>query len=213
MTPFTPSTPEIYADISRLCGLDEAGRGPLAGPLVAAAVIFPKGFNFAERFPKLPLRDSKKLSARQRQKAAEAISAVAETYLAEISVSEINQQGLAWANKAVFEQLIAQIEAELYIVDGNLRFDPAHLGGRAGQVQCLVRADQTVQSVSAASVIAKVRRDTIMEELAKQHPNYGWLSNRGYGTPAHIAALRAHGPSPHHRQQFVKTALEKEPRF
>lgn len=191
-----------------LCGMDEAGRGPFAGPLVAAAVIFPPTFVFAEAFPKLPLRDSKKLSMRQREVLIEKIISAALTWKVEkITVAEINELGLGWANRAVFERLIGALEADLYIVDGNLKL--ADVGEKRPKVRCVVRADETDQTVSAASVIAKVTRDRIMHELHREYPQYGWIHNHGYGTPDHIAALRRYGATPHHRVQFVTTALSK----
>lgn len=190
----------------RICGLDEAGRGPFAGPLVAAAVIFPPGFTFNEAFPSLKLRDSKTLSAHQRENLIAYIYEYAERVATEIiPVEDINTLGLGWANRAAFERLIMAVDADRYIVDGNLKLQ--NLGRRRAKVRSVVRADQTEQAVSAASVIAKVTRDRLMDELHAEFPMYGWDHNRGYGTAEHIAALRQHGPCIHHRRQFVTTAL------
>jgi ribonuclease HII len=192
----------------RLCGMDEAGRGPLAGPLVAAAVAFPPGFVFEETFPDLKFGDSKKLSARQREAAAEMIREVAEALTVEtISVEDINARGIGWANRTVFERLIMRVEADRYIVDGNLKL--ANLGRRARRVRCVIRADQTEQAVAAASIIAKVTRDRIMRDLHLDFPAYGWEHNMGYCTRAHIEALQIHGPCVYHRRQFVTSALAK----
>lgn len=199
----------------RICGLDEAGRGALAGPLVAAAVIFPPEFRFAERFPKLRFGDSKALTLHQREAAVTYIYEWAlEVQVEQIDVADINTNGIGWANRHVFEMLILKIEADRYVVDGNLKLD--RLGHKARRTQSMVRADQTVQAVAAASIVAKVRRDRLMAELHEQHPAFGWDHNRGYGTPSHIAALKAHGLTPQHRRQFVATALtrpEKLPGF
>lgn len=191
-----------------ICGLDEAGRGPFAGPLVAAAVIFPPGFTFNDVFPALKLRDFKTLSAHQRGNLIAYIYEYAEHVAAEIiPVEDINMLGLGWANRTVFERLIMAVEADRYIVDGNLKLQ--NLGRRRAKVRCVVRADQTEQAVSAASVVAKVVRDRLMDALHAEFPVYGWDHNKGYGTPEHIAALREHGPCIHHRRQFVSTALGK----
>ncbi len=190
----------------RLCGLDEAGRGPLAGPIVAAAVVFSPDFVFSELFPALRFRDSKKLSAHQREAAFEAIHEYATALSVEVvPVAEIDERGIGWANRTIFERLIMRIDADRYVVDGNLKL--ANLGHKARQVRSLVRADEIEQAVTAASIIAKVTRDRIMNDLHQDFPMYGWDHNMGYGTQAHIAALREYGPCQHHRHQFVTTAL------
>jgi ribonuclease HII len=194
----------------QVCGLDEAGRGPLAGPLVAAAVILPPEFDFAARFPGIAFRDSKTMSLLQREKAYDLITANATTWkIARIDVDTINANGIGWANRTIFEQLISEIAADYsvdcYIVDGNLKLNaPVQAWGR---VESRVRADASVQAVSAAAILAKVTRDRIMRELDAQHPDYGWARNRGYGTAGHIAAIRAHGRTAQHRTVFVDTAL------
>ena len=194
--------------MSLMCGLDEAGRGPLAGPLVAAAVIFPPDFVFAEVFPALKFGDSKKLTARQREAVIAFIHEFALAVQVEvIPVDEINALGIGWANRTAFERLIVALEAEHYIVDGNLRLN--NLGRKARRVRSVVRADETEQSVSAASIIAKVTRDHLMLDLHQQFPVYGWARNMGYCTAEHLNALRDHGPIIHHRHQFVTTALSR----
>jgi ribonuclease HII len=193
-----------------ICGLDEVGRGALAGPLVAAAVILPDDFPSLlgplARF----LRDSKTVPAARREELAGVIHAHAlavETVV--IAVDHINARGIGWANREAFRRLIARIAADEYIVDGRIR--PPAPPERAARVRCLVRADATVPEVSAASIVAKSRRDAIMRSLHSDYPNFGWRHNVGYGTPAHIAALHANGPSPHHRRVFVATALGLTP--
>jgi ribonuclease HII len=191
-----------------LCGLDEAGRGPLAGPLVAAAVIFPNDFVFHDVFPRLKFGDSKKLSAHQREAVINFIHEFAlEVCVEVVPVEDINHQGIGWANRAAFERLIIRIEADSYIVDGNLKL--TNLGKKARRVQSVVRADESEQTVSAASIVAKVTRDRIMHELHDQYPVYAWDRNMGYCTAQHLTALREHGPTQHHRHQFVTTALSK----
>jgi ribonuclease HII len=191
-----------------LCGLDEAGRGPLAGPLVAALVCFPPEFNFTSYFPKAELRDSKKLKREQREEMLRYIYEHAVTIETEIiSVEDINIYNIGWANRAVFERLIMRVDAMQYIVDGNLKLQ--NLGVRAKQVKCLVEADATIQAVAAASIVAKVTRDRLMQQLHAEYPVYGWDHNAGYGTKAHLAALQTHGITPHHRHKFVQTALAR----
>jgi ribonuclease HII len=188
--------------------LDEAGRGPLAGPLVAAAVIFPPEFVFVQTFPTLKFGDSKKLSSRQREAAYEAIQEHAIVLKIEtVPVEDINKTGIGWANRTAFERLIMEIEADEYIVDGSLKL--SNLGKRARRVKCIVDADNTEQAVIAASIVAKVKRDRMMRDIHMDFPMYGWNNNMGYGTSAHITALREHGPCYHHRRRFVATALAK----
>jgi ribonuclease HII len=192
-----------------VCGLDEVGRGPLAGPLLAAAVVFAIDYSFTAAHPDIALRDSKLLSTRQREKAYKLIEAAAiDVQFEVIGVDEINAKGIGWANRAVFERLIARVEADSYIVDGNLKLN--HLGDKRARVRAVVRADQTEQVVAAASILAKLKRDWMMGALHKSYPAYGWDRNKGYGTPAHIAALREHGPCRLHRAKFVETALTRQ---
>jgi ribonuclease HII len=192
----------------RRCGLDEAGRGPLAGPLVAAAIVFPADFVFADVFPNVKFGDSKKMSAHQREAAVSLIHEFAlEVKVETISVDEINIQGIGWANRTIFERLILDIDANQYIVDGNLKL--GNLGRRARRVRSVIRADQTEQAVSAASIIAKVTRDRMMAELHDDFPVYGWNHNAGYCTREHLGALRTYGSTVHHRRQFVTTALSR----
>jgi ribonuclease HII len=188
--------------------MDEVGRGPLAGPLLACAVIFPADFTFVDAYPALAFRDSKKMSHAQRAAVVETIRQEALVVKIEsISVDEINEMDIGWANRTVFERLIMEIEADRYVVDGRLKL--ANLGRRTEKVQTLIDADQIHQAVIAASIVAKVTRDAIMENLHAKIPIYGWDHNRGYGTSEHITALREHGASIHHRRKFVTTALSK----
>ncbi len=188
------------------CGLDEVGRGALAGPLVAAAVILPD--DIAERLGPLAafLRDSKTVSPRRREEVAAGIHMHALTVsIVEIPVADINARGIGWANREAFYRLIAAIRADEYIVDGKAK--PPAPPGRASLVRCLVKADALVPAVAAASLVAKVHRDRLLARLAEQHPEYGWEHNAGYGSAAHLAALRVSGPTPQHRTAFITTAL------
>jgi ribonuclease HII len=181
-----------------ICGLDEAGRGPLAGPLVAAGVIL--------ETPLTGLNDSKKLKYDIRKRIFERIinsGAVAKTEI--ISVRQINNRGIGWANKEIFKRLIKTIPADKYIVDGNLKIKV-----KDKNVKCVVKADATRKCVMAASIIAKVTRDRIMEDLHKEYPRYGWKVNMGYGTRTHIAAIREYGTVKYHRDIYVTTALREK---
>ncbi|KKU02573.1 MAG: Ribonuclease HII [Candidatus Amesbacteria bacterium GW2011_GWC2_45_19] len=171
-----------------ICGMDEVGRGALAGPLVAAATILN-----AQRST-LKLNDSKKLTAKQRLKIYGKIKrSGAVIAVEEISARQINTRGMGWANKEVFRRLKNKIPADKYIADGNLKI--------AG-ITSVVKADTKIPEVMAASIVAKVFRDRIMDY---------WQSNKGYGTKYHISAIREHGVTKYHRSKFVRTALKPHP--
>lgn len=184
-----------------ICGLDECGRGSLAGPLVAAAVCINVDI---QQFPSLlpaPLRDSKKLTEIQRNKIFAARRKLPITFkIEEISVAEINEKGMGWANREVFERLMKKIKAKVYMVDGNMKFKDYH-------VQTLIKGDDKCYQVMLASIIGKVYRDNLLKKIHRDFPQYGWDKNSGYGTKMHIVALKEFGISPHHRTKFVSTAL------
>lgn len=184
--------------------MDEVGRGSLAGPLVAAAVILRcknPGHNFKRVVSKL--QDSKKLTRTEREKISKDLLKCGIEYRIEsISVRQINNRGMGWANKEIFRKLIKKIPADKYIIDGNLKISTKN---ESGKIRSLVRADATRKCVMAAAIIAKVFRDNFMGELHCQHPNYGWSTNSGYGTKQHIAAIQKFGTVRHHRDLYVES--------
>ena len=181
----------------RLCGMDEVGRGAYAGPLVAAAVILPPRF----RHPLL--RDSKLLTAKQREELAPIIRARALHWeVAEVSVAEINSRGIGWANADIFRRLAAGVEADGYCSDGRLRIP----GER--RVHTLVKGDNLIPAISAASIVAKVHRDAHMTRLHANAPEYAWASNKGYGAPIHLDAIRRLGPHAEHRRVWISNLLQ-----
>ncbi len=177
-----------------VCGVDEAGRGPLAGPVVAAAVILDR-----KRIPK-GLNDSKQLSEEERELLFPQImgSAIA-VGVGEATVGEIDMVNIRQATHFAMARAVRAlaVAAEFALVDGN---DAPALPCRC---DTLVDGDARSVSIAAASIIAKVTRDRMMAALHDEHPGYGWLSNKGYGTPEHLTALRSLGASPHHRRSFA----------
>ena len=175
-------------------GLDEAGRGCLAGPVFAAAVILPP--DFSPRF----LNDSKQLTAKRREALRPEICAAAMAWaVGQATVAEIGQLNIAQASYLAMHRAVASlavVPAHL-LVDGN-RFRP--LEGFAHT--CIVGGDGLYRSIAAASILAKTFRDEHMQALATEFPDYGWDHHAGYPTLQHRAAIRAHGPSPHHRMGF-----------
>lgn len=176
-----------------VAGIDEAGRGPLAGPVVAAAVILDP-----HRVP-AGIDDSKKLSAAARARLARAIAATATLGIGAASVGEIDAQNILAASLLAMTRAVRRLPVRpgLVLVDGN----------RAPRLACpcltIVGGDATSLSIAAASIIAKVTRDRIMDRLARRWPLYGFESHKGYPTPHHRAALIRHGATPHHRLSFA----------
>jgi ribonuclease HII len=185
--------------------LDEVGRGALAGPLVGAATIL------NSQVPIHNLNDSKKLNKKQREELYQRIMESGATVEVEIiSARQINNRGMGWANKEIFKRLIRKIEADRYIVDGNLQ---VKVKGLSKRIKSVVKADQTRKCVMAASIIAKVTRDEYMGKLHDEHVMYGWDRNAGYGTKKHIEAIREYGVVRYHRNVYVTTALRTTDRF
>lgn len=178
----------------RIAGVDEVGRGPLAGPVTAAAVRLDPA-----RIPE-GLRDSKQLTARRREALAEAILAVADVAVAHASVEEIDRINILQASFLAMRRAVAGLsEPPAYLlIDGNRV--PADLPCPA---TALVKGDALSLSIAAASIVAKVARDRIMAELARDCPGYGWERNAGYPTAAHVVALKTLGVTPYHRRSFA----------
>ena len=181
----------------RVAGVDEAGRGPLAGPVVAAAVIFPAGV--PSPLARL-LDDSKQLSAAQRDAAFAALlaSGAAEIGIGAASVAEIVQFNILQAALLAMRRAVSRLSSppDLALVDGN-QTPPL-----ACPVQCVIGGDGRSLSIAAASIVAKVIRDRAMTRLALRYPGYGWARNAGYATATHRQALRRLGPTAHHRASF-----------
>ena len=199
---FTHETDAHARGVPFVAGVDEAGRGPLAGPVVAAAVILNPA-----RIPP-GLNDSKALTARARDHLYDALHDLAEVSVGEASVAEIDHLNILRASHLAMARAVAGLRAPgLVLVDGNL-IPP----GLPCPAQAIVGGDARVLSIAAASIIAKVTRDRIMVDLAQQFPVYGWGRNMGYPTAMHRKALLDFGVTPHHRRSFrpVHNALYQD---
>lgn len=183
---------------SVVVGLDEAGRGPLAGPVVAAAVVFPVGAK-----PIRGLDDSKLLTPRQRARIAVRIRrrAVA-VAVGAASVREIDRLNIRRASILAMRRALRR----LGVVPTHVLVDGLPCPELACPHEAIIDGDARCQSIAAASVIAKTIRDRLMELLAARHPGYAWAANKGYATPEHLQALLLHGPTRHHRQSFAPVA-------
>lgn len=184
-----------------IAGCDEAGRGPLCGPVVAAAVIFPN------RDIEIPvvIRDSKKMSAAQRATAYDWITKNTIWATGQCSPAEIDDLNILWASMRAMERAVASLSRapEICLIDGNRV--PKNLQGMA-----VIKGDAKSLSIAAASIIAKETRDKIMHELAQKFPEYGWDRNAGYPTAEHLSAIEKYGVTEHHRRTFgpVKKCLQ-----
>ncbi len=176
------------------CGVDEAGRGPLAGPVIAAAVILGAGHGIAG------LNDSKKLSAARREALALQIKQCALAWaVAGASVEEIDALNILQATLLAMRRAVEN----LTLMPQEVLVDGLYCPAIPHRVRAIVRGDSTVAEISAASILAKTARDAIMKELHRAHPQYGFDRHKGYPTTAHLAALREHGVSVVHRRTFA----------
>ena len=178
-----------------LAGVDEAGRGPLAGPVCAAACLLPRGLEIPG------LDDSKKLSPKKRDELYDVIINSALTYgIAFASVEEIESLNILNATFLAMNRAIARLDPQpdLVLIDGNRN------SGIQFPSRCIVKGDSQCADIAAASILAKVTRDRYMLTMAEQYPQYGFEKHKGYGTALHYEALRAYGPCPIHRMSFLK---------
>ena len=178
-----------------VCGVDEAGRGPLCGPVVAAACILPLDCQIDG------LNDSKKLTEKKREKLFDQIKEVAVAYcIAEASVEEIDEMNILEADLLAMRRAISglSVPADYALIDGNIdrEFELP--------VKAVIHGDAISPSIAAASILAKVTRDRMCIELDRMYPQYGIAKHKGYGTKAHMDALRQYGPSPIHRKKFIR---------
>jgi ribonuclease HII len=184
----------------RIAGIDEVGRGPLAGPVMAGVAVIDR--SAAKRRLLKLIDDSKKLALEDREAAYEAMvaSGIVQFALGEASVEEIDRINILQATFLAMRRALLALtdQPHLVLIDGNQK--PPELGCRA---EMIVGGDAVSYSIAAASIFAKVTRDRYMARLAESFPQYGWRTNRGYGSAEHLAALRLHGPTPHHRRSFA----------
>jgi ribonuclease HII len=197
---------ESYArGFTSVAGVDEVGRGPLAGPVMAAAVILPRGYAHPE------IKDSKLLTANQRERLAAVIREIATGWaIGAVEAEEIDRLNILQATLLAMVKALAGLKAkaDCVLIDGNQTIPWAlfqtgeFLSGRSLYQRTIIKGDQSCVSIAAASIIAKVARDDAMIRLDRQYPEYGFADHKGYGCDVHFEALRRHGPSPVHRQSF-----------
>ncbi|MDX5401488.1 MAG: ribonuclease HII [Rhodobacterales bacterium] len=193
MPDYSYETALLAQGFTRIAGVDEVGRGPLAGPVTAAAVVL--------KLDRLPegLNDSKVLTARRRALLTEAIHESAEVSIAHASVEEIDSLNILRASHLAMERAIAGLPhpPDHVLIDGNMIPRGCTL-----PAQAIVKGDALCLSIAAASIVAKIARDAIMWDLAQQFPGYGWETNAGYPSKCHRSALQNLGVTPHHRRSF-----------
>ena len=196
MTDLWTMEQELYdSGVALLCGADEAGRGPLAGPVYAAAVILPRGLEIPG------LNDSKKLSEKRREALFYQICEQAVSFgIARAGVEEIEEINILNAALLAMNRAIAQLNPQpaLALIDGNKNT------GISVPSRCVIKGDATCADIAAASILAKVSRDRYMLEMAERYPEYAFEQHKGYGTKLHYERLREFGPSPIHRPSFLR---------
>ena len=183
----------------RVCGVDEAGRGPLAGPVCAAAVILPENTIIEG------VNDSKKLSEKKRETLFEVIKAEAVSYsIAYASVEEIESMNILNATMLAMKRAVEglDVKADYAMIDGN------RLPDLCIDSECIIKGDAKSMSIACASILAKVSRDRLLYKYAEEYPMYGFDKHKGYGTKAHTAAIKEFGPCPYHRMSFLKKILK-----
>ena len=176
-----------------LCGIDEAGRGPFAGPLCVAGVVLVKDIE--------ELNDSKKLTEKKREKLFDIIIKNSINHIVFCSAQKIDEVGLSQCLQDSINEIMENVKAEQYLMDGNTAFGIKNL-------EFLIKADASIEEVSAASILAKVSRDRYMCEIAKKYPEYSFEKHKGYGTKVHTDAIIKYGYSSIHRRTFKIKKLE-----
>lgn len=176
-----------------LCGIDEAGRGPLAGDLVMAGVIL--------NAPIKGLNDSKVLSEKKREALFPKIIENSQYHIVSFSAQTIDRKGISWCLSEGLKSIMKHLQSDDYLFDGNSTFGVTNL-------RTMIKADAEIPEVSAASILAKVTRDRSMVALAKEYPEYGFEKHKGYGSKKHIQAIKTHGYTPLHRRTYRIKALE-----
>ncbi len=183
-----------YNHTNTVAGVDEAGRGPLAGPVVAAAVVLPEGSVIDG------LNDSKKITEKARERLYPTICELAISYaVGVVTAQEIDEMNILQATLTAMQRAVLALECDItrVLVDGN---QPPRL---PFHTETVIKGDQKVGCIAAASIVAKVTRDRMMMELDQRYPQYGFSGHKGYGTKKHLLALAEHGPCPVHRQSFA----------
>jgi len=185
-------TPYLIAG-RREAGCDEAGRGPLAGPVVAAAVVLPEGYSNPL------LNDSKQLTAKQRERLRIDIERDTIWAVAVVEPADIDRLNILHASTHAMCQAVKAltVKPDFLLIDGNRFYNETDI-----PFQCFVKGDARYMSIAAASILAKTHRDELMEQLHTQYPLYGWDRNKGYPTAEHYRAIEQHGITPHHRRSF-----------
>jgi len=188
-----------------ICGIDEAGRGPIAGPLVVAGCIFKneklkvkseKWENFLQK-----INDSKKLSAKKREELFEIIKETCKYHIVFVDNKTIDEKGLSYAINYALNEIKKNLKAEKYLFDGNSNFG-------VNGIETIIKGDSKVKEISAASILAKVSRDKFMAEISDKYPAYNFKKHKGYITKEHIEEIKKHGYSDIHRKSYRLKALE-----
>jgi ribonuclease HII len=181
-----------------ICGIDEAGRGPIAGPLVMAGVILKENID--------GLNDSKKLTEKKREKLFDEIKEKSIYKIVEVDNKTIDEKGLSFAIRYCLEEIVSTLKADRYIFDGNSKFGVDIL-------ETMIKGDSKVAEISAASILAKVTRDRFMKSIANIYPNYNFAKHKGYITKQHIQEIKEFGYSDIHRKSYKLKALNQKTLF
>jgi len=181
-----------------ICGIDEAGRGPIAGPLVMAGVVLKEEIS--------GLRDSKKLTEKKREALFEEIIQKSEYKIVEVSNKIIDEKGLSFSINYCLNEIVKSLQADRYIFDGNSKFG-------VNILETMIKGDDKVAEISAASILAKVTRDRFMRSIAKSYPEYSFAKHKGYITKQHIAEIKKFGYSNIHRKSYKVKSLMQESLF